>query len=428
MRLKYKHSLRFRITLSFLLFGGLLTLLIAAGVNFLIEDIESRMLAESLETELSHYIAAYKRNPELRPPNTASIKGFIAPDGKRTHLPEYLRDLPPGEHEVRYQGKVYQVLSQNINSDQVFILHDVTLFEEREDTVNFALVLTVATATLLAWLSGFLLSREVIAPVAKLADEVGALETDKVHEKLAHDYAQDEVGALAQTFDRYLERLHDFIDREREFSANASHELRTPLAVINGAAELLLTDSALSERMRHRLLRIERAGKDMSQVLDTLLFLAREQNSHDQRDMRCQATRVAQQALENYRYLIAEKPVKLGLELRQDFTIAASETVVAIVIGNLLRNAFAHTPEGEVNIVVTNNTIQVTDTGTGIDSSELPLVFERHYRGKGERVAGSGLGLAIVKRICDRFGWKIMIDSEKDKGTCVTVSFPATTA
>jgi two-component system sensor histidine kinase BaeS len=102
-------------------------------------------------------------------------------------------------------------------------------------------------------------------------------------------------------------------------------------------------------------------------------------------------------------------------------------------VSNLVGNALKFTPRGgSVRLVLTPHRggamIRVVDTGVGIDARELPLIFDRFYRGSQAneaRGSGSGLGLAIVRSIVDMHGGRIAVDSRVGTGSTFTIILPA---
>ncbi len=242
--------------------------------------------------------------------------------------------------------------------------------------------------------------------------------------RVAAQYADDEVGQLAGIFDAYLQQMEQFIRREQEFTADDSHELRTPLTVINGASELLLENPDLPDRARRQIERIARAGERMSQMLESLLLLARETPTGEAAEQEpYQVEDVAMEVLEHHRFMVRDKPVTLRCDIVSGYQLSASRTALAIVLSNLLRNAINYTEAGEVVMQVADRQVEISDSGAGIPADELEHIFDRHYRGRNAHQAGSGIGLSIVKRICDRQHWHIDIHSEPGKGTTVTLKF-----
>lgn len=419
--MKYKHSLRFRITLSFFLFGTLLTVAIAYGVHLAIEDIEARLLEESLHMEFEEFARYHRDNPHNPVPRSTALITYLIDQGEEGRLPAFIRELADGPHELRAQDRVYQIFIGPVDGKRLILMRDATLFEEREDAIFSALLLAVLAASLLALWTGFALSRRVIAPVTNLARSVAGLTPAQPHQRLSQNYASDEVGELAHTFDRYLERMREFVAREQEFTANASHELRTPLTVIQGAVELLSAEPQLPMQQRRVLQRIERACHEMSQVVESLLLLAREDSIPH--DARCRVSGVLQSLLDETRHLLAGKALTITTHIEHDLELPVPCIILTIAIGNLLRNAITYTSEGEIVVHVGHQVVHISDTGVGIRPEELPHLFERHFRGSDSGMGGSGLGLSIVKRICDRFGWRVEISALPERGTRVSLYF-----
>jgi signal transduction histidine kinase len=227
---------------------------------------------------------------------------------------------------------------------------------------------------------------------------------------------------MARAFDGYIERLRSFIDRERAFTADVSHELRTPLAVVQGATEVLEGDSHLTDRQKQRIERIARAGRDMTELTIALLLLAREETAGAQPDEQCPVKDVLLECIEKHRHLIEGRETKLELDIEAQPWLPAERTLLSIVISNLIRNAFSYTETGKVAVRLQADRLIVSDTGIGIRADELARVFQRYY--KGSLSKGSGIGLSLVKRICDRYGWDVLIESREHEGTTAQLIFP----
>ena len=423
--MNYRQSLRRRITLSFLLFGALLSLTITIGVYFAVEDIEVELVEEGLQSELEFFLKQQGRPPIGAHQLSSDIELYYVDEASKAIVPENIRNLGSGHHDLETDHDLFHILITNESDNHtIYLVRNATAFEQREIALHTALVAAVVVAILIALWLGSWLSGKIILPVSTLARQVSELKPGH-HSPLreTNRYADDEVGQLAATFDHYLEQLEQFIEREQEFTSNASHELRTPLAVINSAAELLLENPQLSGRVRSQIERIARAGSRMSQMVEVLLLLAREPNPNDANDKpeRCNLKESCLEVSEQHRFLLQGKPVTLRCDIINDFEIETPRAVVAIVLGNLLRNALIYTSEGEVVLTVNNGLVEIKDSGPGIPREQLEQIFQRHYRGA--QSGGSGIGLAIVKRICERQRWKIDIKSEEGVGTTVQLYF-----
>lgn len=423
--MRFRQSLRRRITLAFVAFGAITSLVIGIGVYFAIEDIEQRVVEDKLQGELAFVLQQADLPLGITRQLSANIILYHVGQGQRAIVPELIRDLPPGAHELKYQGQTFYVLIAASRQGTVYLIEDATQFERREVAIQIALGAAVVVAILVAlWLAGWL-SGKVISPVTALARQVAQLRPGVHHDPgVAAQYAEDEVGQLARTFDDYLQQMEQFIRREQEFTADASHELRTPLTVIRGAAELLLDNPELPERARRQIERIARAAERMSQMLESLLLLARETPTGAAAQQEAfPVEEVAMEVLEQHRFMAQAKPLTLRCDMASGFALATSRTALTIVLSNLLRNAIHYTEQGEVVIRVSERRVEIRDTGAGIPAEELAHIFERHYRGRNAHQGGSGIGLSIVKRICDRQHWQIQVHSEVGSGTRVTLQF-----
>jgi signal transduction histidine kinase len=136
----------------------------------------------------------------------------------------------------------------------------------------------------------------------------------------------------------------------------------------------------------------------------------------------CDLCEVVATAIEMNRHLLSENTA-LNLVCLADTPVAAERTLLSIVVANLIRNAFIHTPSGSVSISVMNNSLTISDTGVGIPEEKISKVFQRHF--KGSDSTGSGIGLSLVKRICDRYGWQTIINSTEGQCTSAQLVFIA---
>jgi signal transduction histidine kinase len=420
MPIRFKRSLRFRGGLAFALFGGLLSLLLSGWLYLATHDAGLRLMDQTLKAELEDYLTRRERNPQSLPPATVTVSGYVTPPPTGAQVPpEELRKTPPGLSSVRIEGVSYRLLVQDIGDSRYYLLYNETRQLARERRFKWLLGSGVLVIMLLASAGGLWLAGRVITPVSVLASRVQALEPEAVHSPLGADFPGDELGALAHAFDHYLARLGAFIERERAFTADVSHELRTPLSIILGASEIQEDDASLTPRQRARAQRVQRAAQDMAEITTALLVLAREQQVGAAASTA--VARLVQEAVERHHHLLKGKSTEVKLEIDADPHLAADRALLLIVVGNLIRNAFQHTEQGEVSIHLTAEQLSIADTGRGIAEAELARIFQRHYKGSESR--GEGIGLSLTKRICDRYGWDITVASRRGRGTEVRLGF-----
>lgn len=413
-----KRGLRFKLALTFVWFGALLSLMLTLGLSLAAHNLGERLMDETLHAELEDYIARRLRNPNSLPPATISVRGYIHTPGKSNeNIPPGLIVLSPGKYQLTLDDTPYRIAVADRENERYIMLFNEQRQRRREELFLAylsagALIMTLASAAIGWWLAG-----RVVAPVRELAQRVGEAKPEDEHAPVASGLADDEIGALAHVFDGYLKRMRAFIDRERAFTSDVSHELRTPLAIVQGAVELLEEDSRLEPKQLQRIARIGRATKQMISLTSALLLMAREKTSEEQA---CEVWDVVTEIVDTHRYLLSAK-TQVELLCLERTHVAAEGTLLGIVIANLIRNAFSYTASGTVSISLENTCLTVRDTGQGIHEEEIGKVFQRHFRGAAS--TGSGIGLSLVKRICDRYGWETTLESTQGQGTTARLFF-----
>lgn len=418
--MRFSRSLRFRVAVAFATVGGVISLVMAIGLYLGVRDAGERLIDETLNAEMQDYLSRRSRNPHSLPPSTVTLLGYVLPASENEPAPpDNVASLSPGWHSMKLGEIRYRIAVAVRGGNRYFLLYNETLLQEKQSSLILYLAAFVLIMTLLSGGLALWLAERVIEPVKELARRVRDVQPESHPEHLSEDFSGDEVGELAHSFEQALDRLADFIDRERAFTADVSHELRTPLAVIRGAAEVMLTDPSLPDSSRLRLERIERAAADMADLSTALLAMAREKEC-TQRDL-VDLAQLLHSSVEEHRHLLGDRPVKVIMEIQSSPMLQADPRLLAIVVANLIRNSFTYTERGHVRIRLDDSTLVIEDTGLGIPHEALQKVFQRLY--KGPQSKGAGIGLSLVKKICDRYGWKIELTSEQGQGTQTTLRF-----
>ncbi len=229
---------------------------------------------------------------------------------------------------------------------------------------------------------------------------------------------------------KHLERVRT------DFVANVSHELRTPLTAIKGFAETLASSGFEDrERAAHYVAIIDRQAERLARLIEDLLVLSDLElgRSH----MRIEPVAVSE-AVREVVELLGERARRAGVRLEADVSgepyAACDADRLAQVLSNLVDNAIKYTPSGgHVTIRGRRSPddsvveLEVSDTGSGIPTEDLPRIAERFYRvdkARSRELGGTGLGLAIVKHIVQAHGGRLAIDSRLGAGTIVRVALP----
>lgn len=416
----YRHTLRARVALICGLLSLIVGLFYLVAVRVQSEGVERDVVATMLERTLDGVLSTDPR-PDRQP-----LRSDIQLYGPGlSKPPSHLRGLSPGMHEIERDGNAFEVLVQDRADGRYIMAYDEAVIEGLEWRLHLGTITVVALAVAFATLLGYLSAGLAIAPLNDFATRLRRLRPEDHAPALEPDYAQTEVGAIADAFDRYQARIASFVERERAFTADASHELRTPLAVIQNAAELLRMPTLPPERQRMAAERIGQATRQMSELVDALLSVAREESGSARgAESACRVDHVAAELVDEHRAAAEGAGLRLELDTDAPVTVPVKRALLAVVVGNLLRNAINFTDSGAVILTVRAQFLRVADTGPGIPNEERDRVRERYYRLDDDR-PGSGLGLAIANRICEVCGWHLVIEDAPGGGTTVTVWFHA---
>jgi len=221
------------------------------------------------------------------------------------------------------------------------------------------------------------------------------------------------------------------------FVSDVSHELRTPLTAIKGLIETLQDKAADDPSVHDRFLNTIASETDrLIRLTNDLLLLTRADTGRLVLDLApTDLVAAARRAVSQLEERAREKRLEVDIEPSKlpAQAIADSDRIHQVLV-NLLDNAIKFTPtEGDIRITFGGDDSQISctiqDSGPGIPSEEMPMLFERFYRGDRARArsadeSGTGLGLAIAKTIVDAHGGRIWIESQPGSGAACTFSLP----
>jgi heavy metal sensor kinase len=293
------------------------------------------------------------------------------------------------------------------------------------------LVIGGVGALLAAGLGGWWLARRALRPVARMTEAADRITVDRMSERVAEPSSADELGRLAATLNRMLDRVERGVEDKRRLVADASHELRTPLAVMRSELDVSLREDALGSEARAVLESAREEVDRMTRIVENLLTLARVDEGR-LRVMRrpIDLNEVLTGAVEPLRGVADAGGVELA---RSDGEVAASgdPELLRQVVSNLVDNAIKYGGEGgRVEVAAWSRDgesgVTVADSGPGIPAEARERVFDRFYRMDAARgrEGGSGLGLAICEEIVRAHGGRIWVESV-ETGSAFSFAVPA---
>jgi signal transduction histidine kinase len=424
--MRSRRKLRFRLIVTFTLFGFSLSALFAFAALNIRTRVEEQLINSALQDEVDSLNEKVRQN---KPVSFEILKGATFSDRTIYKAPLPWQSLDTGVHDIFEDGSDgrphhYKVAVRRQGGIISFLEFDVSRDELGKRQLLTSVIAAVFLFGLLSLVLGVWLSSRVLRPVTDLARRLRDFRRVGKAEALAPHFADDEVGELAVALDEYGTRLTAVVERDREFNSDVSHELRTPLAVIASTTELLQGSPDLTDKLRERLKRIERASRQATELIEALLLLSRAERRGPTRGEVTDVAKVASDVIESQRPQMGGKPIEI--ELVSDGTVAvnAPASVLSVALTNLIGNAIKYTMEGQVTVRVLDGRIDVIDTGPGIKPEDAEKLFQRGIRGESATGGGAGLGLAIVRRLCELYGWDVSLRPRPEMaGAISTIDF-----
>lgn len=353
--------------------------------------------------------------------------------GKSSQSSNYLFISTP----VTYDGQMvgWVTLGQQMDPDNMLT------------TLRITLIIAGLVTLVAAMAGGYWLADRALKPVQTITRTAQEISETGLNRRL-DIHTQDELGALASTFNQMLDRLQAAFDRQRQFTADASHELRTPLTIIGLETGRVLASGRSIDDYRQALTVIRSENDFMTRLVEELLTLARMDTGRAQmKKEKLDLSDLVLETIERYAPIASQKGISIETGELPELTIQGDRQYLLQMLNNLVDNAIKYTPDGKACPIQieagqrlegshTTAFVRVTDNGIGIAQEHIPHIFERFYRvdsarshnqepGNSENeIQGSGLGLSIVQWIIQSHGGNIQVSSQPGQGTTFEVSLP----
>ena len=354
----------------------------------------------------------------------------VAVDMSRYTIKGY--DAEQFEEEIG--GRQILITGSNVNVRNeryaVYVVEDITGVYESITRMVWRFALIGGVGILLGFVLIGLLVRRSMQPLAVLKTAAGRIAAGGYGER-ATVLSKDEVGALANDFNRMAEAVENHIgdltetaERQRLFISGVTHEFKTPLTTVILNADTLQNAYMDEEERQTALSYIERQCKWLERMTQKLLKLITLKQ-----DIELKPSSVPQlfeRVEESMAETLRQRDTRLISECKLN-TLSMDADLMQSVLINLVDNASkASAPGQAVTMRAYDDVIEVSDNGIGIQESELARITEPFYvvdKSRSKKLGGSGLGLALVKEIISAHGAELMIESSVGIGTTIRVQF-----
>ncbi len=402
------------------------------------KGLEEEIIWEGYALQFTRYFARLidsKGNVFIETPHMSKLlKPTFFPPPQEYKSDELSKKIKTNSGQTYLLMSAYSNINkQGKNTKVIQVALDITNEENIIKNYGEIIILILLGGLIFAGLIGAYIAKKGMKPLKNITETTGNITSSRLNQRIGSMNWPKELTTLAKAFDEMLNRLEDSFNRLSQFSADIAHELRTPINNLMGEAEVTLSKERSAVDYKRVLESNLEEGQRISVLIESLLFLARAENSEIKlKKTEFNAKIEIEKMIEFYQSSAEEKNIKFICH--GDANVTADPVLFSRAIINLVSNSIKYSKEnGEVKILLkqteNNSTeIEIIDNGIGIAPEHISKVFDRFYQvdtSRANSIKGTGLGLSIVKSIMELHNGTIAIHSEMNEGTSIKLVFPA---
>ena len=341
-------------------------------------------------------------------------------------------------YKVSYTQDLYEVLGilYSTKYDRFVIIAAATDIEGALHLEKLKIILTIVCliSLILFFIVGWFYSGRALKPISDVVKKVEDISITSLNLRVIEGNGTDEIGRLARTFNKMLERLETSFAMQKDFIANASHELRTPLTSINGQLEVLMMKDRSTSEYKSALGSVLDDIRSLIDLSNRLLLIARTSAEGPvSLNKKIRIDEILWQVQEEMKRFNSIYHINISIDNSltdsDQMIVVGDEYWLKIAVSNIIENACKYSNDHTVDIKFHHieKWIEVVfeDRGIGISESDLQKIFEPFYRGVNAlSISGSGIGLSLVHQIIKNHNGMIKLSSQIGKGTRVVVLLP----
>ncbi|WP_345955735.1 ATP-binding protein [Mucilaginibacter sp. PAMB04168] len=323
--------------------------------------------------------------------------------------------------QLKQEGRVFKnsqeievlgLLYQSQRKDYYVLISASDTYGNRKLVyLKYLLLGAFITGTTFVWVLSFSISKKSLEPLDVFRRQIQEIADNELTIRLPQAKREDEINALANSFNQMMDRIDNAYNRQREFTSQASHELRTPVARIAAQVENMLHVHELEPEIRNYLVSVAEDAFHLSEIITSLISFAEVNNHRNSVSFNpVRLDEIIFSAASEVSALDSDFKLKFEIENysadETDMEIKADDKLLKIVMLNLLKNAFLYSDNQLVECCIKQHNksidVVITNTGPVPQVKDTAILFNTFYRGSNIRTkSGTGIGLSIVKRVLD---------------------------
>lgn len=305
---------------------------------------------------------------------------------------------------------------------------------QRLQGLKYSLIFSYIGIIGLTVIAGYFFVGRALQPVEKMVNKVEEITATSLNLRVPVQNEKDEIGELATTFNKMLDRLENSFDAQKYFVSNISHELRTPLSTIVGELQIALIKDRSAPEYREVIQLALADAQKLARLSNGLLDLAKA--SYDQTEIGRKQLRIDELLLDARNAVIkSNEGYRVDIQFEQEIenddliSVNGNEYLLKVAFMNLMENACKFSADHQCTVTIHYQervlVLRFTDKGIGIPVTDLPNIFTAFYRGNNQGYAtGNGIGLSLTQKILAMHQGVISVTSTPGAGSAFTVELP----
>lgn len=459
-----KHSIRTKLTLSYIFIVVVITAITVLVANMGIQSQFKRYAIQKQEKQIHEIIELIQMKYQEEGNLNASYLGIVGMNALQNGMTIVVKDTKNTkvwsayEHNNglcqamilnmsanmtsysnkwngEYQEKTYDMQIENKPIGTLTIGFIGPYYFNDEELIfikalNMLFVGIGIASLIIAFAIGVFMSVRIANPLDKISKKALSLAEGKYKERLNDDSNTKEIGILTDTINQLSDALENKDKLRKQLTQDVAHELRTPLTSVQGHMEAMI--DGVWDMNVDRLSSCYEEIIRIKKLIGSIEALSGAENENillnkEEFDF----TSLTKRILNNYYNELMAKHISIDFE-EETRTVYADKDKMSQVLNNLISNSIKYAKEDtKINIACTADskitTIRVKDTGIGIKEEDLPFIFERFYRAdksRSRQTEGVGIGLTITEAIIKAHGGEIKAISKYGEGTEFVITLP----
>ncbi len=330
--------------------------------------------------------------------------------------------------DVESLGVIYAIKSPIMEGDHqigwVVLMQSADELSEVKQEYRLLVVL-LAGLGLLGWIVIYLLSKKILKPIQEVAHAAAQIKEGNYDLNLNTESNEQEIVELVSSFTEMTNRLMQLEKLRAELLAGVTHDLKTPVTSISGLVQAV-RDGVVTGDEREEFLDItlKEVNRLQTMIADLLDFNSLAAGAFTIRPDNCNMNKVVQNIVREWS-LTQPHSVRYQVVVPEEMLYRTIDPLrLQQIMINLLNNASQSlNGEGAITVILSENSIDIKDTGTGIPEAEQPYVFERLFRGEKKKlkVRGLGLGLPFSKMLAKALQGDLILKESSSKGSAFSI-------